>query len=430
MSSPLAISGGLDKNADVPSALLALGPSIVEIGGITPRPQDGNPKPRVFRIPSQEALINRYGLPGIGADHVALRLSQRVREFARSKGYGYGALGEQRVLDGEAGVPAGSLVPGKLLAVQVSKQKETPEGDMEAVKKDYVYSVERVGKYADIITVNVSSPNTPGLRSLQQTGPLTDLLAAVVAAAGKIDRKTKLPVMVKVSPDEDTDEQIEGICEAVWASGVDGVIVANTTRSRPEPVPKGYALDDEEWDVLKNETGGYSSPQLYDKTLSLVKRYSKLLQFRPAPKKVEQASAKATTETIPSSTEPQKASDIAPSTLDKIDASWAKDEEKWNQPGTQEQSTSAPSSAPPAESIPSVDTAAIPSTSMTTSKYDDEPKVIFASGGITNGKQALEVLNAGASMAMVYTTMVYHGSGTITRMKEEMRQEIRKGGKM
>ncbi|KAL1992139.1 hypothetical protein VTN49DRAFT_4171 [Thermomyces lanuginosus] len=332
ISNPIGISGGLDKHADIPDPLFALGPAIVEVGGTTPQPQEGNPKPRVFRLPSQSAMINRYGLNSKGADHMAQVLQQRVREFAFANGFGYNAQGERRVLNGEAGVPPGSLTEGKLLAVQVAKNKVTPDNDIDAVTKDYVYCVDRLGKYADILVVNVSSPNTPGLRDLQATEPLTAILKGVVNAAKRIDRKVKPYVMVKVSPDEDSDEQVVGICHAVQVSGVDGIIVGNTTKQRPAPLPKGFTLPPAEQRVL-SEVGGYSGPQLFDRTVDLVARYR----------------------------------------------------EKLAQAGVD--------------------------------------KTIFASGGITNGKQAQAVLDAGASVAMMYTAVVYGGVGTITRVKNELRKE-------
>ena len=187
-------------------------------------PQSGNPRPRVWRLPSQNALINRYGLNSEGADHVAMRLRKRVREYAYCLGWGTGEEGERRVLEGEAGVPAGSLTSGKFLAIQIAKNQWTPL-DIEAVKRDYVYCVDALARYADIIVVNVSSPNTPGLRSLQQEEPLTNILTAVVSAT-KTKRKKRPPyVMVKVSPDEDSDDDVRGICHAILASGVDGVVV-------------------------------------------------------------------------------------------------------------------------------------------------------------------------------------------------------------
>lgn len=221
-------------------------------------------------------MINRYGLNSKGADHMAAVLKQRVRDFAYSRGFGLHETAEERVLNGEAGVPPGSLKEGRLLAVQVAKNKDTPESDIAAVTRDYVYCVNRLAKYADILVVNVSSPNTPGLRDLQATAPLTAILKGVVGAAKATERKTKPFVMVKVSPDENSREQIAGICQAVWDSGVDGVIVGNTTKSRPDPVPRGFRLSSAEQEILQ-ETGGYSGPQLFDNIPTLVSQYRTLL---------------------------------------------------------------------------------------------------------------------------------------------------------
>ncbi|KAL3447526.1 hypothetical protein BJX65DRAFT_92325 [Aspergillus insuetus] len=368
LSNPIGISGGLDKHAEIPDPLFAIGPAIVEVGGTTPLPQDGNPRPRVFRLPSQKAMINRYGLNSKGADHMAAVLGQRVRDYAYENGFGLHEQAEQRVLDGEAGVPPGSLQAGKLLAVQVAKNKVTPDNDIESIKRDYVYCVDRVAKYADILVVNVSSPNTPGLRDLQATAPLTAILKAVVGAAKSVDRKIKPYVMVKVSPDEDSDEQVSGICDAVQAAGVDGVIVGNTTNRRPEPLPQGYTLPPTEQSTLK-ETGGYSGPQLFDRTVVLVSRYRAILD------------------------EAQKTSENAGS--------------------AKELAATTTHAEPESENVPPVEA---PSAGL-------PRKVIFASGGITNGKQAQAVLNAGASVAMMYTGVVYGGIGTVTRVKQELREE-------
>ena len=377
LQNPIGTSAGIDKLAEVPDALFAFGPAIVEVGGTTPLPQEGNPKPRVFRLPGQKSFINRYGLNSLGADDMARRLRERVRLFAKTKGYGKD--GEQLVLDGAAGVPPGSLQEGKLLLVQVAKNKETKDGDIEAVKRDYVYCVERLAPYADVLVVNVSSPNTPGLRSLQQTEPLTRILSGVVGAAKAVKRKNAQSpkVMVKVSPDEDSDEQIEGIVEAIWKSGVDGVIVGNTTNRRS--LPEGSMITEQEKQILR-ETGGLSGPHMFERTLALVKRYRKLLDQGPPPPPPEQQDS-------PKTENPSVASAIT-STL-----------------------------ASTKDSIIS----AVKDTARS------EQKVIFATGGITNGKQALEILNAGASVAQIYTAMIYGGAGTVTRIKREMREEIGKG---
>ncbi|KAK5661154.1 hypothetical protein OQA88_11045 [Cercophora sp. LCS_1] len=334
LANPIGISAGLDKDAEIPDALFALGPAVVEVGGCTLLPQEGNPKPRVFRVPSVDGLINRYGLNSRGADAMAARLRDRLRRFARGVG-----LGEREVMDGVGEVPPGSLQEGKLLLVQVAKNKKTDEKDVEAVKGDYVQCVARLAPYADVLVVNVSSPNTPGLRDLQATEPLTKLLTAVVDEAKKTDRRVKPRVMVKVSPDEDDDTQMAGVVQAVWESGVDGVIVGNTTKRRKGVVPKGVRLSATEQEALAEE-GGFSGPAMFDRTLNLVGRYRKMLDGYALEGQVE------------------------------------------------------------------------------------VPKVIFATGGITNGEQALKVLNAGASVAMVYTGLVYGGSGTITRIKKEMVKKL------
>ena len=155
VDNPIGTSAGIDKHAEIPDPLFALGPAVIELGGATPDPQDGNPRPRVFRLPSQKGLVNRYGLNSEGADHMAMRLRERVRAFAYRLGLGTDETAEQAVLDGLVGVPGGSLTRGKLLAVQVAKNKVTDEKDIEAVRRDYVYCVERLARYADIIVVNV-----------------------------------------------------------------------------------------------------------------------------------------------------------------------------------------------------------------------------------------------------------------------------------
>lgn len=506
LDNPIGTSAGLDKNADIPDVVLGFGAGIVEVGGITPHPQEGNPKPRVWRIPSQNALINRYGLNSEGADAVATRLRQRLREFAYALGLGLDPVAEKSVLDGHAGVPPGSQMPGRLLAVQIAKMKETPDNDIDAIAQDYVYCVNQLAKYADILVVNVSSPNTPGLRNLQQAAPLTKILTAVVDAANAADRKTKPAVMVKVSPDEDSEEQVSGICGAVWASGVDGIIVGNTTKKRPDALPTGYLLPQDEQSIML-ETGGYSGPQLFERTVALVKKYRTALdkgpnETKPEPKKIESAPKQAEKSEFQLETEAMKekirsqlyapsdkSQTAAPNSLDaetksSIENSVERDLKNLKpktdsaDKNTRDQSIiqipdqhipypheSTPS-ASASRSVSSSASSASTSSSTTTTAAEtkaafsavepalgaapdaaekmlspkpskktslstpaeldtNKEKVIFATGGITNGKQALEVLNAGASVAMVYTAMVYGGAGTITRIKQEMRDEIR-----
>ncbi|OAL03284.1 FMN-linked oxidoreductase [Phaeosphaeriaceae sp. SRC1lsM3a] len=403
LANPIGTSAGIDKGAEVPTPLLEMGAAVVEVGAVTLMPQEGNPKPRVFRIPSQNALINRYGFNSEGAELVATRLRQRVRQFAYHAGLGMGEEAERKVLDGEAGVPPGSLKSGRLMAVQVAKNKSTSENDIDAVVRDYATAVSHVGKYADILVVNVSSPNTPGLRTLQNVEPLTRLLSGVVQAVNKIDRKTKPAIMVKVSPDEDSEEQVSGICEAVWDSGVDGVIVGNTTKKRPDPLPKGYLLPSSEAQLLL-EQGGYSGPQMFERTLALVSKYRKTLDEGPKaispPKSDEEKSA------IVDKLQSSVGSGKTTTTVD-VDSS----------PGPSSEPDDLSQSAP---------TLTLQSTPVTAPAPNNPRKVIFATGGITNGRQAREILDAGASVAQVYTALIYGGAGTISRIKQEMRDEAKK----
>lgn len=450
LRNPIATSAGIDKHAEIPDPLFAIGPSIIEIGGTTPLPQPGNDRPRVFRLTSQNALINRYGLNSEGADHVAQQLRHRVRQFADVCGFGHDAQGETLVLDGYAGVPPGSLLPGRLLAINIAKNKSTPENDIDAVTKDYVDCAGRLAPYADILVVNVSSPNTPGLRSLQNQESLTKILSSVVKTARSVQRTTKPAVMVKVSPDEDSDEQISGICQAIWASDVDGIIVGNTTNKRPDSLPHLRQLTDQEKQHLL-ETGGFSGPHLFEKTVAMVKKYKKVLGDQPpiesSPSQstgrtgsaagqldTDQAQINlqaerhgdAVTESIVTGSIPRPPpAETAPSKKPLINI--PTDKFYGQSQAEQDKLRSSPDGPGYGQSSALAGQSTIPDQQL---KYDpdlarrDQPKVIFATGGITNGGQALEVLNAGASVAMVYTALVYGGVGTISRIKDEMRQDL------
>jgi dihydroorotate dehydrogenase len=412
LANPIGTSAGIDKGAEVPTPLFELGPAIVEVGAVTLLPQEGNPKPRVFRLPSQNALINRYGFNSEGAELVATRLRQRVREFAYHAGLGLDEEAERKVLNGEAGVPPGSLKQGRLMAVQVAKNKTTSENDIDAVVRDYATSVGHVGKYADILVVNVSSPNTPGLRTLQNVEPLTRLLSGVVQAVNKIDRKNKPAIMVKVSPDEDSEEQVAGICEAVWDSGVDGVIVGNTTKKRPDPFPKGYLLPASEAKLLL-EQGGYSGPQMFERTLALVSRYRKALD--EGPKSIPSSQ---------SSNEKPSSAEQSTSVLDRLAPSSNSGSSK-TKPTVSVGSASPTLSSNVDDLAGPAPTLTLKSTPLTAPAPKNPQKVIFATGGITNGRQAREILDAGASVAQVYTALIYGGAGTISRIKQEMRDDAK-----
>lgn len=183
----------------------------MEIGSVTPRPQPGNPRPRVFHLPEDESVINRYGFPSKGAISVLTRLQAR-----------YLAPPAESTTNA-------SLRPGKLLSINLGKNKSSPPDSI----SDFLSGVRTFGALADVLVVNVSSPNTPGLRSLQSRGMLIELLSAVKRERDALDIDRPLPrLLVKVAPDLSKDE-LTDVAEAVREAGVDGVIVSNTTVQRP-----------------------------------------------------------------------------------------------------------------------------------------------------------------------------------------------------
>ena len=216
---PVGVAAGFDKNARVPRALAALGFGHVEVGGVTAEAQPGNPRPRLFRLPEDQALVNRMGFNNEGADAVGDRL-------------------------------ATSPTPDVPLGVNVGKSKSTPLAD---AADDYLYTYERVGDNADFIVVNVSSPNTPGLRDLQDREPLERILGTLVEAGAS-------PLLVKVSPDLHR-EAIADVVALAEELGLDGIVATNTTISRA--------------DDLQNENraqeGGLSGKPLENRATELVR---------------------------------------------------------------------------------------------------------------------------------------------------------------
>ena len=193
---PLGVAAGFDKDAEGVRALLALGFGAVEIGTVTARPQPGNPRPRLFRLPADRALINRMGFNNAGADAVAVRLAR-----LRSSG----------PVDGVVGVNIGRSKTAK-----------------DAVA-DYTYSARVLGPYADYVVVNVSSPNTPGLRDLQGVDALSPLLQAVRA---ELDRSGRtVPLLVKITADLD-DEGVDAVADLAGDVGLAGIVATNTTVAR------------------------------------------------------------------------------------------------------------------------------------------------------------------------------------------------------
>ncbi|CCQ35238.1 dihydroorotate dehydrogenase (quinone) [Natronomonas moolapensis 8.8.11] len=214
---PIGVAAGFDKNATAPAALAALGFGHVEVGGVTAEPQAGNPRPRLFRLPDNDALINRMGFNNDGADVVGERLAEA-----------------------DCRVPIG---------VNIGKSKSTPNEDAE---EDYLYTFERVGA-GEYFVVNVSSPNTPGLRELQQRDRLESILGTLADAGAD-------PLLVKLSPDL-TEAAVEDALGVVEDLDLDGVIATNTTTGRP-PWLRGEHAD---------ETGGLSGKPIEDESTQLIR---------------------------------------------------------------------------------------------------------------------------------------------------------------
>ncbi|KAI7817295.1 Dihydroorotate dehydrogenase-domain-containing protein [Gamsiella multidivaricata] len=217
-SNPVGIAAGFDKHAEAIDGLFDLGFGYVEVGSVTPEPQPGNPQPRMFRLPEDKCVINRYGFNSEGHKAVETRLRQRIKRFLYKHAQSFvDHLSTNR-----------SLRDDRILAVNLGKNKaSTPES-----VEDYVLGVERLGHYADVLVVNVSSPNTPGLRSLQRKDMLEDLLRQVISARDRLQSAYKPPLLVKIAPDL-SEEELKDVSEAALSTKVDGIIISNTTISRP-----------------------------------------------------------------------------------------------------------------------------------------------------------------------------------------------------
>ncbi|CCH43353.1 Dihydroorotate dehydrogenase, mitochondrial [Wickerhamomyces ciferrii] len=214
LSNPVGIAAGLDKNGEIIDPLFDVGFGYVEIGSITPVPQPGNPKPRFFRLPKDDAVINRYGFNSNGHLDVVIRLKERLESFFRKNNVD--------------SVQNNSLRDGKILAINLGKNKTGDE------VQDYLTGVENFNQFADVLVINVSSPNTPGLRNLQGEAKLTNLLKEVVNKRDSLidEHKKKTPILVKVAPDLDESE-IKSIVYSAKESKINGIIVSNTTIQRP-----------------------------------------------------------------------------------------------------------------------------------------------------------------------------------------------------
>lgn len=214
---PIGIAAGFDKHAEVPDALLGLGFGFVEVGTVTPLPQVGNPRPRIFRLERDEAIINRLGFNSQGEAAVLARLAARADA-------------------------------GGIIGVNVGANKETLDR-----AADYVRLIEAVAPVASYVTVNVSSPNTPGLRDLQRGSALDELLGRIVATRDRVrDRAGPTPLLLKIAPDLSLTD-LDDVVGVARARGIDGMIAGNTTISRPPSLR----------DPAAKESGGLSGRPLF-----------------------------------------------------------------------------------------------------------------------------------------------------------------------
>jgi len=218
--SPIGLAAGLDKNAEAVDGLLGLGFGFVEIGSATPKPQAGNPRPRLFRLPADGALINRMGFNNEGHAAIHRRLAARRRRG--------------------------------IVGVNVGANKDSADRIA-----DYAAGITAFADVADYLTMNISSPNTPGLRDLQEREAVTRLLAAAVAARDAAPRR--VPLLLKIAPDLDGDA-LAAICDAALESGIDGMIISNTTIARDGLRDTRHAA----------ETGGLSGRPLFARSTAML----------------------------------------------------------------------------------------------------------------------------------------------------------------
>lgn len=225
---PIGLAAGYDKDGLGWRGLACLGFGHIEVGTVTLQPQPGNPRPRLFRLPDELALINRMGFPGRGAEFVARQLSGRR--------------------------------PGDtVLGVNLGKNKDTP---LEEAERDYIELLRCFAGLADYAVVNVSSPNTPGLRRLQRRQALTGLLGSIEQR--RQEEAIRMPILVKLAPDL-TDEELEDALDAILSTGMDGVVATNTTTNR-------HGLRS----PLASETGGLSGEPLRQRSTQIVRQISQL----------------------------------------------------------------------------------------------------------------------------------------------------------
>jgi dihydroorotate dehydrogenase len=226
---PVGLAAGLDKNGAHIDALLALGFGFIEIGTITPRAQPGNPKPRMFRLPQHKAVINRLGFNNEGVDALVANVERARRKTG-------------------------------LLGINIGRNKDTSN---DRAASDYLYCLERVYPLADYITVNISSPNTAGLRELQEEQALRQLIGALRESQEELGAQhgKRVPMLVKIAPDL-SDEDIDAVARVLRDLSVDGVIATNTTVSR-------ISVQEHR---LAHETGGLSGAPLMNQSTMVLRK--------------------------------------------------------------------------------------------------------------------------------------------------------------
>ncbi len=227
---PVGLAAGYDKDARVPDAMRHLGFGFVEVGTVTPRPQPGNPKPRLFRLDEDQAVINRMGFNSSGLDAVTGRLSRRARSG--------------------------------IVGVNLGRNRDT-----EDAAADYAEGISRMAGLADYLVVNISSPNTPGLRDLQHRASLGSLLRRLLSV--REETGCPVPLLLKIAPDL-TSEERRDIAEVALETGIDGLIVANTTVARPPDLASRHA----------HQAGGLSGRPLFAASTALLADMYRLTQGR------------------------------------------------------------------------------------------------------------------------------------------------------
>jgi dihydroorotate dehydrogenase len=248
----LGLAAGFDKNAQAIDGLAALGFGFVEIGTVTGEPQPGNPKPRLARLPADRAIVNRMGFNNDGAEAVARRLAAREQATVRRAG--------AATRDGSAGLGGNTRRVGVPLGVNIGKTKVVPE---DAAIADYEKSTTLLAPYADYLVVNVSSPNTPGLRDLQAVEKLEPLLVAVRRRADAVTER-RVPLLVKIAPDL-ADDDVDAVADLARAIGLDGIVATNTTIGRSGLVSSPA-------DVEHAGGGGLSGVPLRQRSLDVLRR--------------------------------------------------------------------------------------------------------------------------------------------------------------